>query len=301
MTDFLQRQFGLDPDLSSRLIATLIVLVVVLVARFLIARWLGNRVKDPEMLYRSRKATTYLSTIVLTLSLAFIWLPFFDNLGTFLGLLSAGIAIALADVFLNLAGWVYIVFRRPFRVGDRIEIGGDAGDVIDIRAFRFTMLEIRNWVDADQSTGRVVHVPNGRVFRESMANFTEGFQHVWHEIQVLVTFESDWRRAEQMLRDAMEPVAVSEDEARKMTQRVSTSRDYRITYRELAPTVYVTTRDSGILLTGRMLVEARGRRGAEDRVWRSLLVAIEGDDRVGLAYPTIRAYVPDPLRTEPRG
>lgn len=301
MTTFLHDRFGLDPALSGRIVATLVILGGVLLARFLIARWIGHRVNDADLLYRSRKATTYLSTATLVVLLAFIWLPFFDDIGTFLGLLSAGIAIALADVFLNLAGWVYIVFRRPFRVGDRIEIGGVAGDVIDIRAFRFTLLEIRDWVDADQSTGRVVHVPNGRLFRESMANFTEGFHHVWHEIAVLVTFESDWRTAEGILRRAMEPVAVSEADARRMMRTVSTTRDYRINYQELGPTVYLTTRESGILLTGRMLVEARARRGSEDRVWRTILTAFAAEPGVELAYPTVRTYLPDVLRTRSEG
>lgn len=279
--------------LASRIAATVGVLVVVLVLRYVVSRLVGKRVTDTELQFRARKAVTYVATTIVVVALVFIWLPFFDDLATFLGLLSAGLAIALADVFLNLAGWVYIVFRRPFRVGDRIEIGGEAGDVVDIRAFRFSLLEVRNWVDADQSTGRIIHIPNGRLFREAMANFTEGFHYIWHEIPMLVTFESDWRAAEAMMLEAIEDMAIPEDVARRTTEQVSASRDYRINYTQLTPTVYLTTRDSGVLLTGRVLVEARGRRSIEDAVWRSLLDAIEQHPGVDLAYPTIRGYLPD--------
>jgi len=296
MSDILTEQFGLAPTLSSRLLSTVVVIAVIIILRYLGARVAHRRVSDPELEFRTRKAITYIATAVFVVAMVFIWLPFFDNLATFLGLLSAGIAIALADVFLNLAGWTYIVFRRPFRVGDRIEIAGNAGDVVDIRAFRFTLLEIRDWVHADQSTGRIVHVPNGKLFREAVANFTEGFHYIWHEIPVLVTFESDWQRAEELLRSALDSVAIPEVEARKVIREMSASRDYRITYRELTPNVYVSTRDSGVLLTGRVLVEAKRRRSVEDTVWRHLLTAIASDPSVELAYPTIRGFVPEMYR-----
>lgn len=284
--------FGLSP-VWSRTVASIVVLAVVLILRYGGARFIGHRVSDPELQFRARKALTYGATAVMVTSLTFIWLPFVDGLATFLGLLSAGLAIALADVFLNLAGWVYIVFRRPFRVGDRIEIGGSAGDVIDIRAFRFTLLEIRDWVDADQSTGRVIHVPNGHIFRESAANFTEGFHYIWHEVPMLVTFESDWKAAERYMMTALSEVAIEPGAARKRIEQVSASRDYRINYTQLTPITYVSTRDSGVLLTGRVLVEARTRRGIEDAIWRSLLDAIHDDPTVELAYPTIRGFIPE--------
>ena len=279
--------------LTARIVATVVVVVVIVVVRYIAAIWVGRRVADPDTQFRARKGLTYFATIVAVVTLVFIWLPFVNDLATFLGLLSAGVAIALADLFLNLAGWGYIVFRRPFKVGDRIEIGGDAGDVVDIRAFRFTLLEIRDWVDADQSTGRILHIPNGRLFRQPMANFTEGFHYIWHEIPMLVTFESDWRMAEEMMKEALAAVEIPEDEARRTTERVSATRDYRISYTQLTPTVYISTRDSGVLVTGRVLVEARNRRGVEDAVWRSLLDAMAADDRVELAYPTMRGYLPD--------
>jgi small-conductance mechanosensitive channel len=279
--------------LAGRMLSTLVVIVAVIVLRYVGAILVSRRVTDTEMQFRAKKALTYVATVVVAVSLIFIWLPFVDDLATFLGLLSAGIAIALADVFLNLAGWVYVVFRRPFRVGDRVQIGANAGDVVDIRAFRFTILEIGNWVDADQSTGRIIHVPNGRLFREPIANYTEGFHYIWHEIPLLVTFESDWHAAEALLREALGQVAIPEDVARRTIEQVSPSRDYRITYTELQPNVYVSTRDSGVLLTGRVLVEARRRRAVEDAVWRHLLDAMSQDDSVDLAYPTIRGYLPD--------
>jgi len=285
----------LSADLSFRIAATLATVVIALVVRWLIVRWLNRTITDGDVLFRARKAITYITVSVAVFLLTWIWVPFFDDLGTFLGLLVAGLAIALADVFLDLAGWLYIMLRRPFRVGDRIEIDGTAGDVVDVRAFRFTLLEIKSWVDADQSTGRLVHVPNGYLFRHPTANYTEGFFHIWHEMPVLVTFESDWRRAEELIRAALEPLAIAEEDFRRQEAAASATRDYVIRFREMGATVYVSTRDSGVLLTARLLVEARSRRNVEDEFWRALLTAFEAEPSVELAYPTVRTYLHDPL------
>lgn len=295
MREWIESTLGISADVAYRITATVVLLVALFVLRWVVARWVSRKVTDPDLMFRARKSVTYVATAIFVVVVSWVWLPFFDDLGTFLGLLSAGLAIALADVFLDIAGWLFIIFRRPFKVGDRIEINGTAGDVIDVRVFRFTVLEIRNWVDADQSTGRIVHIPNGMLFKHATANFTEGFFHIWHEIPVLVTFESDWRRAEELIHAAMAPVAISEAEAREHQRSASESRDYLIQFRELKPKVYVSTRDSGVLLTARMLVVARTRRGVEDAVWRKLLDLIKDEPSVSLAYETSRMIISDPI------
>ena len=290
MQSWLADALNVSETVAGELIATVATIVVVLILRWLVIRQVHRRIEDPELLFRARKTAAYVTTIVIILAIARIWSGAFGDLGTFLGLLSAGIAIALADVFLNLAGWVYIVTRRPFKAGDRIEVAGMAGDVVDIRVFRFTLLEIGNWVDADQSTGRLLHIPNGLLFRQGMANFTEGFQHIWHEIAVLVTFESDWERAEAIIREQLEPYHMDEEEMHAAREFREASRRYFIRYKELDPIVYVNVKDSGVMLTARLLIHPRQRRGVDDAVWRGILHAFAEEPSVELAYPTIRTF-----------
>lgn len=82
-----------------------------------------------------------------------------------------------------------------------MQIGQHVGDVIDIRLFQFTILEIGNWVEADQSTGRLIHMPNAKVFQEPQANYSTGFEYIWHEIPVMVTFESNWKKTKTILQE----------------------------------------------------------------------------------------------------
>ena len=264
-------------------------------------RIIGRRLDDnPTAAYHARRATTYAVVVLGLLSLVGFWIGAVRNLGTFLGLAAVGIAIALADPLKNIAGWFYILLRRPYRVDDRVEIDGIAGDIIDIRMFHTTLLEIGNWVEADQSTGRLVHVPNGKVLSTSVFNATEGFGYLWHEVAVPITFESDWKRAEQLVLEVLD--AFGDHTADAAAARIrQASRAYKIRYTHLTPTVYVSVRNNGVLLTGRLLVETRRRRAADQQVWRGILDAFAAEPSINFAYPTTRTYLAEPIRVDGGG
>lgn len=280
---------------SAKIVQTLIVVALLVIVRWLVLRAVRGRLEHTTAYFRTRKWVAYVAFGIAAWSIFAIWTDRNTSLGTYLGILSAGIAIALADVLENLAGWAFIVLRRPFKVGDRIEIQGRSGDIVDIRVFRFTMLEIGGWVDADQSTGRLVHVPNGKVFSEQLANYTEGFPYIWDEVGLLVTFESDWRRAEEMMSGAMAEHAPDTSDGTIARAIREAAHHYLIRYTHLTPNVYISVKDSGVMVTGRYLVSARQRRHVTDLLWRTLLDEIKGDPTVELAYPTIRTFLPDPL------
>ncbi|MDX1662934.1 MAG: mechanosensitive ion channel family protein [Candidatus Promineifilaceae bacterium] len=276
-----------------QLVQTLVLVLVLLAVRVVLRHLVNRRVEDPHRLYRWRKVSEYATLVVLVVGVALIWLVGAGSAATYLGLLSAGLAIALQDPIANLVGWLFIVWRRPFEVGDRIQIGEQAGDVVDTDLFLFTLVEIGNWVEADQSTGRVVHVPNRKVFSEPLANYSEGFDYIWHEIPVLITFESDWRRAKAILQQITEQHAPPVDEeVRQSLQRAA--RRHMIIYENLTPIVYTRVDESGTRLTMRYLVAPRRRRAAEERIWQAVLDAFAREERIEFAYPTRRLYYYQP-------
>ncbi len=273
---------------QSQLLLTGVWLVSLALARWIVLIVVHRRIDDPAVWYRTQKLLSYLITIIGLVVLASIWIQG-SGIATYIGLITAGLAIALSDVLKNLAGWLFIVLRRPFRLGERIEIGEHKGDVIDIRAFRFTLFEIGGErVDAEQPTGRLLHVPNGLVFTKPLANFTEGFQYVWHEIPVLITFESNWEAAEQILAEVIEELSPDESETRALDELRATMIEYKIGDMVIEPRVFLTVKDSGVLLTGRLLAEAHSLREVEESVWKALLRAFAQHDDINLAYPTER-------------
>lgn len=274
--------------LESKIYYTILAIVVFwLVRRLSLMVLLRDR--DVQVQYRIRKSVAYVTYPLAFLVIGRIWFAGIEAVSTYLGLLSAGLAIALQTPLVNLAGWAFILWRQPFKVGDRIEIGNDRGDVIDQRIFMFSLMEIGNWVDADQSTGRVIHLPNGKIFTEVMANYSQGFQHIWNEIPVLVTFESDWRKAKQILEKVAQKhgTSLTDSAATKLREA---AHKFMIFYTKLTPKVYTTVKDCGVMLTIRYLCEPRKRRGSEQDIWEDILDSFAAHDNIDFAYPTQRYY-----------
>ena len=281
---------GLSPDTVNGLIKTLVILIIIWAIRWVILRVVTRQFSDDvQRNYFARRAVTYTLTALAFLLVGRLWVSGLRNLGTFFGLLSAGVAVALADLLSSFVGWIFILLRRPYEVGDRVEIDGQRGDVIDIRLFNTYLMECGHWVDADQSTGRTLMIPNGYVFKKSIANFTQGFDFIWDEIPVQVTFESDWKRARDILTEISNRIGqpMSAD-AQEQIHRAAGR--HMIVFKKLTPIVYTTVKDSGIMLTIRYLTPPRQRRGNAARIWEAVLDAFAKEPKIDLAYPTQRAY-----------
>ncbi len=278
-----------SPGITYQVVLSLVIIFAIWLIRFIAVRIINRRLTDTALQYKWRKNLTYISVFLGFLLVGRIWFEGLESLATFLGLLSAGLAIALKDPVTDFAGWIFILWRQPFEVGDRIEVDDIKGDVIDVRLFKFTVLEIGNWVHADQSTGRVIHVPNHKVFAGSLANYTSDFEFIWNELQVLITFESDWEKAKELLQNiANEHLQDFVDRAEQQVRRAKKS--YLIHYRYLTPIVYTDVRDSGVCLTVRHLSNPRKRRGVSQDIWEDVLHTFDEHDNIELAYPTMRIY-----------
>jgi small-conductance mechanosensitive channel len=275
--------------LQTKLLVSLLIILTLWLVRLLVNRFATRRTEDVRVHYRWRKATAYVVVALGIVLIGVVWLEDIQSMAVYLGLVSAGLAIALKDPLTNLFGWVFILWRRPFVVGDRIQIGQHAGDVIDLRIFQFTILEIGHWVDADQSTGRIIHVPNGKVFSEELANYTTGFEYIWNEVPVCVTFESNWETAKEILQEIADRHAapLSQAAAERIRQA---ARRFMIMYSKLTPIVYTRVVENGVLLTIRYMCDPRKRRASEQAIWEDVLRAFAKQPDIEFAYPTQRYY-----------
>lgn len=289
ITGWLERNIGFGPAVQSKIITSAVIIFILWLIRRIILGIYFRKNADIRARYRVRKSSVYIAFTIGFLLIGRIWFEGFSSLATFLGLLSAGLAIALKDPLVNLAGWIFIIWRKPFVVGDRIQIGNNSGDVIDVRIFQFTLMEIGNWVDAEQSTGRILHIPNEKVFSEVQANYTTGFNYIWNELPVLVTFESDWKKAKDLL------TAIINSHAEYLNKTAEekikeASRKFMIFYSKLTPIVYTSVKDSGVMLTVRYLCDPRKRRSSEEKIWEDILVKFAECNDIDFAYPTQRFY-----------
>jgi small-conductance mechanosensitive channel len=263
---------------------------MILTLKKLIIKKILIRIDDTETYHKYKKRVNILSALLIFTLVVAMAPNIGGSLTTYLGLFSAGIAIAMKDIITNIAGGIFIISRKPFSTGDRIEIGDVAGDVIDIRMFQFTLMEIGNWVDADQSTGRIIHIPNSKIFTEPLSNYSKAFKYIWNEVNVLITFESDWEEAKLIIfRIANEISEAHNVEARQRLKEAS--KKYMIKYNKLTPIVYTDVKSDGIQLTARYLCRPRRRRSTNEVFWEYILREFAKDNKINLAYNTQRIII----------
>jgi small-conductance mechanosensitive channel len=278
-----------------KLIKSVIIITILWLLKLVINRLILRKITDMKSRYQWRKIISAAIAVFGIIIVGRLWYEGVQSIATYLGLLSAGIAIALKDLIANFAGWIFIISRKPFEAGDRIQIGNLAGDVIDQSLFEFSLLEIGNWVDADQSTGRIIHIPNGKIFTQDLANYDKGFKYIWNEIRVVITFESNWQEAKKIL------LKIANKKSENITAPVErqikrAARKFLIYYKHLTPIVYTDVKDHGIQLTIRHLCETRKRRGYTEAIWEDILKEFAKHKDIELAYPTTRFYSTDKVK-----
>jgi small-conductance mechanosensitive channel len=170
MEEFVERWL-LDPTVGKLVTATVGILIVIALVR-IFRGVLTRYVQEPGNLYRAKKMVSVLGYFIGLLIIAMIFSDSLGKMAVVLGVAGAGIAFALQEVIASLAGWVAISFGNFYKTGDRVQLGGIKGDVIDIGMLRTTMMEIGQWVNADLYNGRIVKIANSFVFKEPVFNYS---------------------------------------------------------------------------------------------------------------------------------
>ncbi len=189
--------------LQSQKAAIIAAIIVGLFLLSLILKWLIRRyIQDNQRVYMATKIVNFNFAILVLLILLFAYIENVSYLVTILGFASAGIAIAMKDMFMSLLGWMVIVLGGSIHVGDRIKVTKEGqefvGDVIDISLLRITILEdvtLTSYIHNIRS-GRVIFIPNNYIFTDLIANYTHlGLKTVWDSINFNITFDSNHKKA----------------------------------------------------------------------------------------------------------
>ena len=272
-----------NDSVGGRLVTTALIVAVALVAGFLVERLLLRRTRDRYRAYYARKAGRYVVAVLALISVGILWRPFAGQLGLVIGLATAGIAFAMQEVIGAIAGWFNILSGSIFRVGDRVQLGGVRGDVIDITPLRTKVMEMGSatdddtWVRGRQYTGRIVAISNKMTFTEPVYNYSAAFEFIWEEILVPVAFGDDWRTAEQIIADEAVRVSTSQEARAAIEDMI---RRYPLARTEVEPRVFVRATDDYLELAARFVVPVRTARQVKDEVTRRILDRL---DEAGIA------------------
>jgi small-conductance mechanosensitive channel len=257
-----------------------------LVFKIILEGAVSKKIRESKARYSFRKTMQLLFLSSALVIIVRIWIVNPQALLVAYGLVAAGVAIALQDVFKNFAGALAIFVTGIYRIGDRIEINKIFGDVIDIGLFYTSLIELRQWVDGDQSTGRITSIPNGQVLSFTLHNYTKDHSFIWDEIALPITYSSDWQKA----MDLLQTIVLEEtEEATKRAKREISHLEekYYLSNRNIEPTIFLTPTDNWIMLHIRYVVMVRERRLVRNELSKRILRALQKEEDISIASQTL--------------
>ncbi len=276
----------LSDPMTGRLASAALALLIVFVVARLLLRSAEHYVKDNDARYRARKAVSFFRYAASGVALALIFTERLAGITVVFGVAGAGVAFALQEVIVSIAGWMAISSGGFYQTGDRVQVGGIKGDVIDIGVLRTTIMEVGEWVKADLYNGRIVKVANSFVFKEPVFNYSADFPFLWDEITVPIRYGSDWKAAKATLVGVGEEICGDYAKRSKDAWRAAVVK-YRLEDAPVEPEVTMVANDNWLELTLRYVVDYRKRRAVKDLLFTRVLEEVDSSEgRIRLASTT---------------
>lgn len=243
-------------------------------------------IKDRKAQFTFKKGILIISAIIFLVLGIQIWVENTESLVISYGIVAAGLAIALQDLFRNFVGGIIIALTSVYKIGDRVEVEGTFGDIMDIGIMNTTMMEIKGWIDADQPTGRLILIPNSVVISGKICNYTKDHNFIWDEIRIPLSYDSDWNAA---IKNILEIVRT---ETGEMTRQAETEIErlgekYYLPKKVTEPAIYVRLTDNWVELGIRYVTDTKTRRILSDSLNRKILADVRSSKDYSIASETI--------------
>jgi small-conductance mechanosensitive channel len=277
-----------DPAVIKALKLLAWITIIILTIGFL-RKLLKRRINDVAIRYKAQKGVEVIGYVFIGLLLLISFtVESLEDYTIIIGFFTAGVTFTLQELILSIAGSFYIFFVRVYKPGDRIEINGIKGDVIDIDSIYTTLMEMGEWVSSDNYSGRIVKISNAFVFKGPIKNYSMDFPFVWDELNILITYGSDVELAKKLvLEKATELLSnYTENSLAKWEEMVER---YYIENAKLEPTMAVGLTDNWIALNLRYITDYKLRRGTKHQLFEQIQQSImETDGKVTLASQTLQ-------------
>ena len=253
-------------------VRTAVFFVGLFVVSLIVSRVTARVFGDTDQRFNVRRIVRAVIWFVAIFGLIVIWQPLGGNLAPALGLATAGLAFAMQEAIGAVAGWFNITFGSIFRVGDRVQMGGVQGDVIDISLLKTRLMEIGDdanttWVGGRQYTGRVVTVSNKATFTHPVYNYSSFFEYIWEEIEVAIPHHEDWRGASRVLEEEARRQATAEGAREAMA---AVRQRFPVPETEVEPRVFASADETYMRLAVRFVVPVRSARSVKDEITRRI-------------------------------
>lgn len=264
------------------------------VAAFVLA-WIGARVgakivnaevhSDRER-FRLRQSLNTFVLVAFVVVVGLLWARKLQHTSTFLGLIGAGLAVALREPLLSIAGRIAIFAGHMYSVGDRIQLEKMSGDVIGVGFFYTRMMEIGNWISGDQYSGRIIQFANATIFGTAVMNYTQDFGYIWDEVKLAITYQSNLLAATQILSEV--GGEYSKEFLEGAQHQLDRMRHYfLIPETDLKPQVFTKVTDNYLELTLRYVVDPKKRRYASSFIYSKVFERLQQRQDVQIGSQTM--------------
>lgn len=266
----------INPLVKKFIVLIVWILLIWLLKRFL-QSFIGKKVSDKDNRYRTQKFISFAGYFFIVVLITIIFSKNLGGISVALGVAGAGIAFALQEVITSFAGWLAIIFGGFYETGDRVQLGGIKGDVIDIGVLRTTLMEIGQWVDADLYNGRIVRIANSFIFKEPVFNYSGDFPFLWDEIKIPIQYDSNYDKVRAILLMAAEETVgdYSKSAKDKWSEMVN---KYLIEDASTEPMVTLIANDNWVEFTLRYVVDFKKRRKTKDLLFTKILSEVSASN-----------------------
>ncbi|MBE5806313.1 MAG: mechanosensitive ion channel family protein [Clostridiales bacterium] len=259
-----------NPQLH-KIIYTIIIFIILKII-WKIINFLNIKISNNEkQIYTIHKKNKTIFTIIYLLIFFIIWNKELKNVITLISFISAAVTLAARDIIYNYFCGIYIKLIKPFKIEDRIKLDDTIGDIININSLSFELLEVDD--NTNQSTGKIIHTPNSRIFSTSIKNYNTAFKYIWDEISIPISPNSNISLAKKILLKIVNSNEIIKDIPKKMKQEIKNcNTNYRIYYNKLSPIIYTKIEENKIILTLRFLIHPKKQRNVESEIYEKLLI-----------------------------
>lgn len=263
------------------LLTSLIVIII-----FRILKVFGKKIIQKVTTGRKEFVSNQTYQVILNVLEILVFILLFDDyikgLMTLISVISAAMTIALRDFILNFFCGIYIKFKKPFKVEDRIQIEDIKGDVMSISTFSFEILEVSNKEDNGQSTGIVIHYPNSTIVSKPVKNINKGFKYIWNEMTIKVCLDCDLANNKKEIYKIVNGLDTVKSIPKKMKNLINdVNTTNRIYFNKFEPIIYTRIVDDHIELILRYLMHPKKARYIESVIWNKIYLAYK-DEKINL-------------------
>jgi small-conductance mechanosensitive channel len=257
-----------------KLVVIFIGIAIIWVIIKTIQKNLLSKIKDNDNRYKAKKFGGFIGFVLTIILVSVVYSDKLGGLTVAFGVAGAGIAFALQEVIASFAGWLAIMFGGFYKSGDRVQLGGIKGDVMDIGVLRTTIMETGQWVDGDLYNGRIVLVANSFVFKEPVYNYSGEFPFLWDEIKIPVQYGSNYKQTKEILLEIGKRIAgdLTDQSHEKWLELQG---KYRLEDAQTEPMVSLIANDNWVEFTLRYVVNYKRRRVTKTLLFSDILKAFE--------------------------